>query len=185
LNREKFLNVCGYVLFVFWIVFTILQFQNGQHAAPLWFCNISVAFLAVACFQRSLSMLYFFLASGLFFQTPWIIDWDRDAWIGEHPEFKKPEIGHKVLDLLEEEGLPFTAKTLDIAYNYVTKDSQVKKAKDETAKETAKREEAATLEREEASAVGGGSPQSKGKVPHENPFDDLVGDAVNPNIVRN
>lgn len=110
---------------------------------------------------------------------------ERDAWIGEHPEFKKPEIGHKVLDLLEEEGLPFTAKTLDIAYNYVTKDSQVKKAKDETAKETAKREEAATLEREEASAVGGGSPQSKGKVPHENPFDDLVGDAVNPNIVRN
>lgn len=110
---------------------------------------------------------------------------ERDAWIGEHPEFKKPEIGHKVLDLLEEEGLPFTAKTLDIAYNYVTKDSQVKKAKDETAKETAKREEAATLEREEASAVGGGSPQSKGKVPNENPFDDLVGDAVNPNIVRN
>ncbi len=110
---------------------------------------------------------------------------ERDAWIGEHPEFKKPEIGHKVLDLLEEEGLPFTAKTLDIAYNYVTKDSQVKKAKEETAKETAKREEAATLEREEASAVGGGSPQSKGKVPNENPFDDLVGDAVNPNIVRN
>ena len=110
---------------------------------------------------------------------------DRDAWIEKHPEFKKPEIGHKVLDLLEEEGLPFTAKTLDIAYNYVTKESQVKKAKDETAKETAKREEAAALEREEASAVGGGSPQSKGKVPNENPFDDLVGDAVNPNIVRN
>lgn len=110
---------------------------------------------------------------------------ERDAWIEKHPEFKKPEIGHKVLDLLEEEGLPFTAKTLDIAYNYVTKDSQVKKAKEDTAKETAKREEAATLEREEASAVGGGSPQSKGKVPQENPFDDLVGDAVNPNIVRN
>lgn len=109
---------------------------------------------------------------------------ERDAWIEKHPEFKKPEIGHKVLDLLEEEGLPFTAKTLDIAYNYVTKDQQVKKAKDETAKETAKREEAAALEREEASAVGGGSPQSKGKVPNENPFDDLVGDAVNPNIVR-
>jgi hypothetical protein len=110
---------------------------------------------------------------------------ERDAWIEKHPEFKKPEIGHKVLDLLEEEGLPFTAKTLDIAYNYVTKDSQVKKAKEETAKETAKREEAATLEREEASAVGGGSPQAKGKIPNENPFDDLVGDAVNPNIVRN
>ena len=110
---------------------------------------------------------------------------ERDAWIEKHPEFKKPEIGHKVLDLLEEEGLPFTAKTLDIAYNYVTKDSQVKKAKEETAKETAKREEAATLEREEASAIGGGSPQAKGKVPNENPFDDLVGDAVNPNIVRN
>ena len=86
--------------------------------------------------------------------------------------------------MLEEEGLPFTAKTLDIAYNYVTKDQQVKKAKDETVKETAKREEVAALEREEASAVGGGSPQAKGKVPNENPFDDLVGDAVNPNIVR-
>lgn len=110
---------------------------------------------------------------------------ERDTWIEKHPDFKKPEIGHKVLDLLEEEGLPFTAKTLDIAYNYVTKDQQVKKAKDETAKETAKREEAATLEREEASAVGGGSPQAKGKVPQdENPFNDLVGDAVNPNTVR-
>lgn len=110
---------------------------------------------------------------------------ERDAWIEKHPDFKKPEIGHKVLDLLEEEGLPFTAKTLDIAYNYVTKDQQVKKAKDETAKETAKREEAAQLEREEASAVGGGSPQAKGKVPQgDNPFDDLVGDAVNPNTVR-
>lgn len=105
---------------------------------------------------------------------------DRDKWIEEHPDFKKPEIGHKVLDLLEAEGLPITAKTLDIAFNYVTKDQQKKQAKDEAAK----KEEVANLEREEASAVGGGEPSSKGKIPQENPFDNLVGDSVNPNIVR-
>jgi len=105
---------------------------------------------------------------------------DRDKWIEEHPDFKKPEIGHKVLDLLEEEGLPITAKTLDIAFNYVTKERQIKEAKDKTAKQ----EEVADLERQEASAVGGGEPSPKGKTPQENPFDNLVGDAVNPNIVR-
>lgn len=105
---------------------------------------------------------------------------ERDRWIEEHPDFKKPEIGHKVLDLLEAEGLPFTAKTLDIAYNYVTKDEQVKKAKEDAVK----KEEVADLEREEASAVGGGEPSPKGKTPKESPFDQLVGDSVNPNKVR-
>lgn len=105
---------------------------------------------------------------------------ERDEWIEKHPDFKNPEIGHKVLDLLENEGLPFTAKTLDIAYNYVTKDQQKKKAKDEAVK----KEEVADLERQEASAVGGGEPSPKGKTPQENPFDDLVGDSINPNIVR-
>lgn len=104
---------------------------------------------------------------------------DRDEWIKNHPDFKSPEMGHKVLDLLEAEGLPFTAKTLDIAYNYVTKDQQVKKAKDEAVK----KEEVADLEREEASAVGGGEPSPKGKTPKENPFDDLVGESINPNKV--
>ena len=75
MSREKFLNVCGYFLFAFWIVFTVVQFHLGKFTGPLWFCNISVALLAIACFQRSLSMIYFFLATGLFFQTPWIIDW--------------------------------------------------------------------------------------------------------------
>ncbi len=105
---------------------------------------------------------------------------ERDEWIAKHPDFKNPEIGHKVLDILEEEGLPFTAKTLDIAYNYITKDQQKKKAKDEAVK----KEEVADLERQEASAVGGGEPSPKGKTPQENPFDDLVGDSINPNIVR-
>jgi len=105
---------------------------------------------------------------------------ELDESIEKHPDFKNPEIGHKVLDLLEEEGLPFTAKTLDIAYNYITKDQQQKKAKDEAVK----KEEVADLERQEASAVGGGEPSPKGKTPQENPFDDLVGDSINPNIVR-
>lgn len=104
---------------------------------------------------------------------------DRDKWIEEHPDFKKPEIGHKVLDLLEEEGLPITAKTLDIAFNYVTKEKQIKEAKDKTAKQ----EEVADLERQEASAVGGGEPSPKGKTPQENPFDNLVGQSVNPNKI--
>ena len=104
---------------------------------------------------------------------------DRDKWIEEHPEFKKPETGHKVLDLLEDEGLPITAKTLDIAFNYVTKEKQIKEAKDKTAKQ----EEVADLERQEASAVGGGEPSPKGKTPQENPFDNLVGESVNPNKI--
>lgn len=105
---------------------------------------------------------------------------DRDDWIAKHPDFKKPELGHKVLDLLEAEGLPFTAKTLDIAYHYVTKEEQTKKAKDEAIK----KEEVADLERQEASSVGGGEPSPKGKTPQENPFDDFVGNSINPNIVR-
>ena len=105
---------------------------------------------------------------------------DRDEWIAKHPDFKKPELGHKVLDLLEDESLPFTAKTLDIAYHYVTKEEQKKKAKDEAIK----KEEVADLERQEASSVGGGEPSPKGKTPQENPFDDFVGNSINPNIVR-
>ena len=103
-----------------------------------------------------------------------------DKWIGEHEDFKDQEIGHKVLDIIEKEKLPFNARTLQLAYDSITKDSQAKKAADEALK----KEEVKNLERENASGVGGGSPATKGNTPQDNPFDDLVGESINPNKVR-
>jgi len=103
-----------------------------------------------------------------------------DKWIGEHEDFKEPEIGHQVLDIIEKEKLPFNARTLQLAYDSITKDSQAKKAADEALK----KEEVKNLERENASGVGGGTPATKGDTPQENPFDDLVGSSINPNKVR-
>ena len=103
-----------------------------------------------------------------------------DKWIGEHEDFKEPELGHQVLDIIEKEKLPFNARTLQLAYDSVTKDSQAKKAADEALK----KEEVKNLERENASGVGGGTPAAKGNTPQESPFDDLVGSSINPNKVR-
>jgi hypothetical protein len=103
-----------------------------------------------------------------------------DKWIEDHEDFRTPEIGHQVLDLIEKEKLPFNARTLQLAYDSVTKDSQAKKAADEALK----KEEVKNLERENASGVGGGQPAAKGKTDQENPFDDLVGESINPNKVR-
>ena len=103
-----------------------------------------------------------------------------DKWIEDHEDFRTPEIGHQILDLIEKEKLPFNARTLQLAYDSVTKDSQTKKAADEALK----KEEVKHLERENASGVGGGSPATKGKTDQENPFDDLVGESINPNKVR-
>ncbi len=103
-----------------------------------------------------------------------------DKWIGEHEDFKEPEVGHKILDIIEKEKLPFNARTLQLAYDSITKDSQAKKAADEALK----KEEVKNLERENASGVGGGSPATKGNTPQGSPFDDLVGSSINPNKVR-
>ena len=103
-----------------------------------------------------------------------------DKWIEEHEDFKTPEIGHQILDLIEKEKLPFNARTLQLAYDSVTKDSQAKKAADEALK----KEEVKNLERENASGVGGGAPATKGKTDEDDPFDDLVGTSINPNRVR-
>lgn len=103
-----------------------------------------------------------------------------DKWIADHEDFKDPEVGHKILDLIEKEKLPFNARTLQIAYDSVTKDSQAKKAADEALK----KEDVKNLERENASGVGGGAPATKGKTDEESPFDDLVGSSINPNRVR-
>ena len=103
-----------------------------------------------------------------------------DKWIGEHEDFKEPELGHQVLDIIEKEKLPFNARTLQLAYDSITKDSQAKKA----AEDALKKEEVKNLERENASGVGGGTSTAKGQTPKDNPFDDLVGESINPNKVR-
>jgi len=106
---------------------------------------------------------------------------DIDSWIEKHPDFKEDtELGHRILDIIEKDGLPFNARTLQLAYDHATKDKQTKKAADEAIK----KEQIKDLEREQASAVGGGESNAKGKVPQDNPFDDLVGEAINPNKVQ-
>ncbi len=102
-----------------------------------------------------------------------------DKWISEHEDFKTPDIGHQVLDVIEKEKLPFNARTLQLAYDSITKNSQAKKAADEALK----KEEVKNLERENASGVGGGSPATKGQPPKDDPFEDLVGGSINPNRV--
>ncbi len=102
-----------------------------------------------------------------------------DKWIEDHADFKDPEIGHKILDIIEKEKLPFNARTLQLVYDSITKDNQKKKA----AEEALKKEEVKNLERENASGVGGGASAAKGQTPKENPFEDLVGGSINPNRV--
>ena len=103
-----------------------------------------------------------------------------DKWIGEHEDFKEPELGHQILDIIEKEKLPFNARTLQLAYDSITKDTQAKKA----AEDALKKEGVKNLERENASGVGGGTPTANGQTPKDNPFDDLVGESINPNKVR-
>jgi len=102
-----------------------------------------------------------------------------DKWFEEHSDANENngELGHKILDVIEKDDLPFNAKTLQLVYDALTKEGAAKKA----AEAALKKEEIANLDREEGSAVGGGSPQAKGKVPQSNPFDEMVGSSVNPN----
>lgn len=102
-----------------------------------------------------------------------------DKWFEDHPDANENngELGHKILDVIEKDGLPFNAKTLQLVYDALTKEGAAKKA----AEAALKKEEIANLDREEGSAVGGGTPAAKGKVPQGNPFDELVGSSVNPN----
>ena len=102
-----------------------------------------------------------------------------DKWFEEHSDANENngELGHKILDVIEKDDLPFNAKTLQLVYDALTKEGAAKKA----AEAALKKEEIANLDREEGSAVGGGSPQAKGKVPQSNPFDEMVGSSANPN----
>ncbi len=102
-----------------------------------------------------------------------------DSWFEKHPDANENsgELGHKILDVIEQDDLPFNAKTLQLVYDALTREGAAKKA----AEAALKKEEIANLDREEAAAVGGGSPQAKGKVPQSNPFDEMVGSSVNPN----
>ncbi|NCO11744.1 hypothetical protein CO038_02125 [Candidatus Pacearchaeota archaeon CG_4_9_14_0_2_um_filter_39_13] len=74
-KRDLGFKIIGYILAIFWVIYTALAFSEGDYSSSLWFCNFTVAFLAIACFQKSLKKIYFFSAMGIFFQTPWILDW--------------------------------------------------------------------------------------------------------------
>ncbi len=102
-----------------------------------------------------------------------------DSWFEKHPDAneKNGELGHKILDVIEQDDLPFSAKTLQLVYDALTKEGAAKKG----AEAALKKEEIANLDREEGSAVGGGAPQAKGKAPQSNPFDEMVGSSANPN----
>ncbi len=102
-----------------------------------------------------------------------------DSWFEKNKEELNAEdgkLGHEILDRVEQDKLPFNAKTLQLVFDALTGDKKAKKA----AEDALKKEEVADLDREEASAVGGGTPASKGKVP-QGGFDALVGGVGNPN----
>lgn len=75
MENEKIFRVTGYALLIFWLIFTGVQFYLGFFAATFWFCNIILAFLVVACFERNLTIIYFVFGMGLVFETPWVLDW--------------------------------------------------------------------------------------------------------------
>lgn len=104
-----------------------------------------------------------------------------DAWFEKHPDANENsgDLGHKILDVIEQDDLPFNAKTLQLVYDALTRDGAAKKA----AEAALKKDEIANLDREEAAAVGGGTPAAKGKVPQSNPFDEMVGSSANPNKI--
>lgn len=104
---------------------------------------------------------------------------DIDAWFEKNKEELNAEdgkLGHAILDRIEEDKLPFNARTLQLVYDALTGDRKAKKA----AEDALKKEEVADLDRENASAVGDGAPAPKGKVP-EGGFDAFVSGSGNPN----
>lgn len=108
-----------------------------------------------------------------------------DQWIGQHPDFKEDEkLGHSILDFIEKEKLPFTAKTLQLVYDSITKDKQIETQVKKAIDENLKKEEIADLERQNASAVGGGSQPAKTDPTNNDLFDSFVGGSINPNRVR-
>lgn len=102
-----------------------------------------------------------------------------DAWMEKHKEelnAENSELGHAILNRIEEDKLPFNARMLQLVYDALTGDRKAKKA----AEDALKKEDIANLDRENASAVGDGAPAPKGKIP-EGGFDAIVGGIGNPN----
>lgn len=75
MNTQNTLTYWGYFFCLFWIVSTITHFSVGTPSAVFWFCNFSVALMALACFERSTYLVYIVLAPAIILQTPIILDW--------------------------------------------------------------------------------------------------------------
>lgn len=73
--EQRTVLIAGYFFLAFWIISTIVHFYVGTPAAVFWFCNLSVALLAIACFERSTTLMYFILAPAIIIQLPIMIDW--------------------------------------------------------------------------------------------------------------
>ncbi|MEK6824689.1 MAG: hypothetical protein AABY02_02435 [Nanoarchaeota archaeon] len=72
---EKRLKRLGVLLGSFWIINTALHIYYGDAIAVFWFCNIAIAVLAFACFEKSTTAAYSTIAIALITQPFWIIDW--------------------------------------------------------------------------------------------------------------
>ena len=75
MNKEKVINLIGWLLLLLWVISTITQFVIKQPTTIFWFCNLAIFVLAIACFQRSVFLTYAILAPAFIFQLPWTIDW--------------------------------------------------------------------------------------------------------------
>jgi len=100
-----------------------------------------------------------------------------DKWFEDHPDVKEEEgkLGHKILDRIEEEGLPISVKTLQTVYDAETKNSEIEKVKKGNMKEIAKEDldNGSKIVKEVAGA---------GKKPKEgDAFSDLIGGRGNVN----
>ena len=105
-----------------------------------------------------------------------------DSWLDQHKSELEAEGGQLATEMnarITTLGLPKTPQVMQLVFDALTGD---KKAK-ETAEKALKQEEIANLDRSQASAVGGGTGQSRGKA-QETGFSALVGHMGNPNSLR-
>ena len=75
MKKDIILKVIGSFIGAFWVIYSALQLWYVHPASLLWFCNISLFLIALACFERSSKLLYYYISLAIVFETSWTIDW--------------------------------------------------------------------------------------------------------------
>jgi hypothetical protein len=74
-SQNFVVDAFGFVFLFIWIVSIVSMYQLKAYSYAFWFCNLAIAVLAIACFQKSYQAIYFILSIGIVLETPMILDW--------------------------------------------------------------------------------------------------------------